>query len=102
MGHVIITVVTPSFIAISVLALAAGGSAMQASLIVLSSLFFLAMVAWLPLLRHIITPPVSGTVLMLIATMVLPISFDRFNEVPEGPCRHGRSGLSWSLHRTLL
>ena len=83
-GHVIITVVTPNFIAISVLALAAGGPAMLASLIVLSSLFFLAMAAWLPLLRRIITPTVSGTVLMLIATMVLPIALDRFDEVPEG------------------
>ena len=82
-GHVIITVVTPNFIAISVLALAAGGPAMLASLIVLSSLFFLAMAAWLPLLRRIITPTVSGTVLMLIATMVLPIALDRFDEVPE-------------------
>ena len=83
-GHVIITVVTPNFIAISVLALAAGGPAMLASLIVLSSLFFLAMAAWLPLLRRIITPTVSGTVLMLIATMVLPISLDRFDEVTDG------------------
>lgn len=83
-GHVIITVVTPNFIAISVLALAAGGPAMLASLIVLSSLFFLAMAAWLPLLRRLITPTVSGTVLMLIATMVLPIALDRFDEVPEG------------------
>ena len=51
---------------------------------VLSSLFYLAVAAWLPLLRRIITPVVSGTVLMLIAAMVLPIAFDRLTEVPEG------------------
>ena len=57
---------------------------MLASLIVLSSLFYLALAAWLPLLRRIITPVVSGTVLMLIAALILPIAFDRLQEVPEG------------------
>ena len=91
-GHVLITGVTPSFIALSVFALAEGGPAMLASLIVLSSFFYLALASWLPQLRRIITPVVSGTVLMLIAAMVLPIAFDRLKEVPEsaplaaGPC----------------
>ena len=57
---------------------------MLASLIVLSSFFYLALAAWLPLLRRIITPVVSGTVLMLIAALILPIAFDRLQEVPEG------------------
>ena len=83
-GHVLIMGATPNFIAVSVLAMAEGGPAMLASLIVLSSFFSLALAAWLPLLRRIITPVVSGTVLMLIAAMILPISFDRLQEVPEG------------------
>ena len=83
-GHVLIMGATPNFIAISVLAIEEGGPAMLASLIVLSSLFYLALAAWLPLLRRIITPVVSGTVLMLIAAMILPISFDRLQEIPEG------------------
>ncbi len=83
-GHVLIMGATPNFIAVSVLAIEEGGSAILASLIVLSSLFYLALAAWLPLLRRIITPVVSGTVLMLIAAMILPISFDRLQEVPEG------------------
>ncbi len=83
-GHLLITGVTPNFIAVSVLALEEGGPALLASLMVLSSLFYLAVAAWLPLLRRIITPVVSGTVLMLIAAMVLPIAFDRLTEVPEG------------------
>ncbi len=83
-GHVLITGPTPVFIAISVVALAEGGPAMLASLIVVASLFQFAMAAWLPLLRRVITPVVSGTVLMLIAATVLPIAFDRFQEVPEG------------------
>ncbi len=83
-GHVLIMGATPNFIAISVLAIEEGGPAMLASLIVLSSFFYLALAAWLPLLRRIITPVVSGTVLMLIAAMILPIAFDRLREVPEG------------------
>ena len=55
-----------------------------ASLIVVSSIFYLALAVWLPYLRRIITPVVSGTVLMLIAATILPIAFDRVQEVPEG------------------
>ena len=83
-GHLLIMGATPNFIAVSVLAIEEGGPAMLASLIVLSSFFYLALAAWLPLLRRIITPVVSGTVLMLIAAMILPIAFDRLQEVPEG------------------
>ena len=83
-GHVLIMGATPNFIAVSVLAIEEGGPAMLASLIVLSSFFYLTLAAWLPLLRRIITPVVSGTVLMLIAALILPIAFDRLQEVPEG------------------
>ena len=83
LGHVLITGVTPNFIAVSVLALAEGGPATLASLMAISAFFYLAMGTWLPLLRRIITPAVSGTVLMLIAIILLPISFDRLQEVPE-------------------
>ena len=83
-GHVLIMAMTASFIPISVLALDAGGPATLASLIVVSALFFLVVSAWLPLLRRMITPVVSGTVLMLIAATVLPIALNRVQEVPEG------------------
>ena len=83
-GHLLVVGVTPNFIAVSVLALEEGGPPMLASLIVLSSIFYLAVATWLPLLRRIITPVVAGTVLMLIAATILPICFDRLQEVPEG------------------
>ena len=83
-GHVLITGVTPNYIAVSILALEVGGSAGLASLIVLSSLFYLVVARWLPPLRKVVTPVVSGTVLMLIATMTLPFSVDRLSEVPPG------------------
>jgi NCS2 family nucleobase:cation symporter-2/xanthine permease XanP len=83
-GHILIMGVTPNFIAISVLALAEGGPALLASLIIVSSLFYLALANWLPLLRRVLTPVVSGTVLMLIAVTVLPVGLDRVQEMPQG------------------
>ena len=83
-GHVLMTGAGPHFIAISVLALKEGGLSMLTSLIVVSSLMQFALAAWLPLLRRIITPVVSGTALMLIAVTVMSIAFDRLKEVPEG------------------
>ena len=84
-GHVVITGVTPNYIAVSILALAAGGPAMLASLIVLSGIFFIAVATWLPYLRRVITPTVSGTVLMLIAATIVPVAIDRIQDAPEGP-----------------
>ncbi len=83
-GHMVVTGVTPNYIALAVLALAEGGPAMLASLMLVSALFFFAVATWLPQLRRIITPVVSGTVLMLIAVSILPFCLDRFDEVPAG------------------
>ena len=83
-GHVLMTGAGPQFIAVSVLALTVGGLSMLASLIVISSVFQFALAAWLPMLRRIITPVVSGTALMLIAVTVMSIAVDRLKEVPEG------------------
>ena len=81
-GHILIMGPTPNYVAVSVLALAAGGPALLASLTVAAALFYIALSLWLPLLRRIVTPVVSGTVLMLIAATILPIALERVNEVP--------------------
>ena len=83
-GHMAVTGVTPNYIALAVLALAEGGPALLASLMVVSALFFFAVATWLPQLRRVLTPTVSGTVLMLIAVSVLPFCLDRLDEVPSG------------------
>ena len=83
-GHVLIMGTTPNFVAVSVLALTEGGPSLLTSLIIVSSLSYLALALWLPLLRRIITPVVSGTVLMLIAVTILPIALDRVQEMPQG------------------
>ncbi len=83
-GHVLIMGTSGAFIAVCVAALVAGGPSTMASLIVVSSLFQLALVARLSLLRRIFTPVVSGTVIMLIAATVMPLVFDTMKNVPEG------------------
>ena len=83
-GHVLMTGAGPHFIAVAVLAMAGGGLPMLASLIVVSSLVQFALAQWLPLLRRVITPVVSGTALMLIAVTVMAIAVERLSEVPEG------------------
>ena len=82
-GHIIVTGPSPIFIAICITALLAGGPPMMASLVVVASLFQFAVAAWLPLLRRIITPVVSGTVIMLIAAAIVPVALDLLDDVPE-------------------
>ena len=83
-GYVLIMGTSGAFIAVCVAALVEGGPATMASLVVVSSLFQFAMAARLSLLRRILTPVVSGTVIMLITATVMPVVFDTLNDVPEG------------------
>ena len=81
-GHLLMSGAGPHFIAVAVIALAAGGVPMLASLIVVASLMQFALSAWLPLLRRIVTPVVCGTALMLIAVTVMSIAFERIARIP--------------------
>ena len=83
-GHVLIMGTSGAFIAVCVAALANGGPATMASLVVISSLFQFALAYRLSLLRRIFTPVVAGTVIMLIAATVMPIVFGSLTDVPEG------------------
>ena len=83
-GYVLMMGTSGAFIAICVTALAEGGPAMLATLVVISSLFQFTLSNRLSLLRRILTPTVAGTVIMLIAVTVMPIVFDMLTEVPEG------------------
>ena len=75
------------FIAASVTALAEGGPGLLATLIVASSLFQFVLSSRLSWLRRLITPVVTGTVIMLIAVAIMPIVFDMLAKVPEGSPR---------------
>ena len=83
-GHVLVMGTSGAFIAVCITALVKGGPSLMATLIVVSSLFQFALAAQLSLLRRILTPVVSGTVIMLIAVTVMPIVFGLLTDVPEG------------------
>ena len=83
-GYVLMMGTSGAFIAVCVTAIAQGGPAMLATLVVISSLFQFALSARLSLLRRILTPTVAGTVIMLIAVTVMPIVFDMLTQVPAG------------------
>ena len=83
-GYVLLMGTSGAFIAVSVTALAQGGPAMLATLVVISALFQFVLAARLSLLRRVLTPTVAGTVIMLIAVTVMPIVFDTLKDVPEG------------------
>ncbi len=85
-GYVLAMGTSGAFIAICVAALAKGGPAMLATLVVASALFQFALAARLSLFRRILTPTVAGTVIMLIPVTVMPIVFGLLEDVPEsGP-----------------
>ena len=83
-GYVLAMGTSGAFIAVCVTAVADGGPAMLATLVVVSSLFQFALSARLSLFRRILTPVVSGTVIMLIPVTVMPIIFGLLDDVPDG------------------
>ncbi len=83
-GHILIMGTSGAFIAVCITALVEGGPALLATLIFISSLFQFALATRLSLLRRIITPVVSGTVVALIAVTIMPIAFQMVSAVPQG------------------
>lgn len=71
-------------IAVSIAALAAGGPALLATLVVILALVQFIFSAHLSLFRRILTPAVTGTVLMLTPVTVMPIMFEQLGNVPSG------------------
>ena len=83
-GHIVLAWPAAMFIAIMVSSISIAGPATFASLMIVCSLIQVALAWWLPTLRRIITPVVSGVVTMLIAVSVLPIAFDSIQDLPAG------------------
>ena len=83
-GYVLLMGTSGAFIAVCIGAMAQGGPALLATLVIISSFFQFALAARLSLVRRIFTPSVAGTVIMLIAVTVMPIIFDMLDQAPEG------------------
>ncbi len=82
-GYVLAMGTSGAFIAVCVSAIADGGPAMLATLVVISSLFQFLLAWRLSLFRRILTPSVAGTVIMLIPVTVMPIVFSMLTQVPS-------------------
>ena len=83
-GYILVTGTSGAAIAVSIAALDEGGPALLATLVVILSLFQFAFSARLALFRRILTPTVTGTVIMLTPVTVMPVIFDQLQNVPHG------------------
>ena len=87
-GHVLVMGSSAAFIGVGITAVAKGGPALLATLVVAAALLQLLLSARLALFRRILTPAVSGTVIMLVPVTVIPIVFRILNEAPQGSPPH--------------
>lgn len=83
-GYILIMGSTSTFLVVCVPALQQGGPSLMAPLIIVSSLFQFALSAHLSLLRHVFTPTVAGTVLMLLPITIGPMIMRTLHRVPDG------------------
>ncbi|WP_420611225.1 uracil-xanthine permease family protein [Candidatus Poriferisodalis sp.] len=83
-GHNLLIISSTAFLAVSILAVNRAGPQTFASLVVASALCHIVLARWLHRLSRIITPVVSGVVLMLIAIGVMQVAVDRLDGSSEG------------------
>ena len=82
-GHVLVMGASGAFIAVCIAAIAEGGPALMAILVLIASFVPILLSTRLSLFQRILTPAVSGTVVMLIPVTVMPAVFDLLSAVPE-------------------
>ena len=88
MGHVLMMGSSGAFIAVCIEALKMGGTGTLAVLVVAAALFQFVIAERLSLFRQILTPTVSGTVLMLIPISVMSAIFNMLGDVPDDSPSH--------------
>ena len=83
-GYLMLQGVSSPFIAVCVAALIQGGPSTLATLVLVTGLAQAAFSDRLALLHRLLTPVVTGTVIMLLPVTVMPILFRMLNELPAG------------------
>ena len=83
-GYILAAGTTGVAIATSISALAAGGPALLGALVIALALFQFAFSTRLSLFRRVLTPTVTGTVMMLTPVTVMPVIFQQLQNVPAG------------------
>lgn len=83
-GYIIAVGTAGVAIAASVQAIQGGGPALLATLVIAMALVQIVFSYNLLLFRRVLTPTVTGTVMMLLPVSVMPILFDQLKNVPAG------------------
>ncbi len=100
-GHVLLMGTSGAFIPASIMALTEGGPALLATLVVVAA-FIPLLLSWrLSLFQRVLTPSVSGTVIMLIPVTVLPFVSGLLATGPDGGAPPG-APLSFSVTALLM
>ncbi len=82
-GMFVIPYPSPSAIPFCIIALEEGGAATLSALIVTSSLFQLVVSMRMSLIRRLVTPAMSGAILILLIITIVPVLFRSMNDVPD-------------------
>ncbi len=83
-GHVLLMGASAAFISVSITAVAEGGPALLATLVIITAVVPLLLSWRLAQVQRIVTPAVAGTVIMLIPLTVLPAVGNLLTSVPAG------------------
>ena len=81
-GYVAVMGTSLAVVGVAITAVAEGGPALLATLVLVTSVVPLVLSARLALFRRILTPTVSGTVIMLIPATLMPSAFGLLDDVP--------------------
>ena len=87
-GHALAMCSAAAFVWPCIAALEKGGTGLLATLVIVSALVQFLVSARLAALRRVLTPAVSGTVLMLVPVTAMPIVFAMLDDVPHGIPTH--------------
>lgn len=82
--YLIVAGASGATIAVSIAALEAGGPALLAALVLAMALLQLGFSLRLAPFRSVLTPTVTGTIVMLVPVTVTPVLFEQMNNVPPG------------------
>lgn len=82
-GMLVIPYPSPTAIPFCIIALEQGGASTLAALVISSGLFQIALSMRLSLTRRLVTPAISGAVLILLVITVVPVMFEALSDVPD-------------------
>ena len=92
-GYCVLAGTSAVFVPVSAAALASGGPALLATLVMAAALLQVAVSTRLSLVRRLLTPAVTGTVIMLATVSLMPTLAGLLNQAPRGCAARGGASL---------